>query len=239
MATLPTAKAPGQRIEFGDALLDAARAVDTRLVKERLAAFERIHKAYRSATTKVEQAWQRLHRQQQQVAEADVAQDESAEKLASALAGDGLPRTNPFKKLGFDAPSKLIKLGYEKEARQLLKLVKKVTAGSEQFSKMSQSAARAVEKAAQTVLKAITPVSTLEKTYRAALVQRDALAQQWETAFAAVKRGVKAAEDEGAAGLFASLFESTAARLGIQRAARPKASTAPAAVDPVEELADA
>ncbi len=39
------------------------------------------------------------------------------------------------------------------------------------------------------------------------MTRRDALAQAWETAFAGVKRAARAAEDDGAKGLYGVLFE--------------------------------
>ncbi len=68
----------------------------------------------------------------------------------------------------------------------------------------------AAEKAAKAVTTALAAVAPALKATDGARSRRDALVQPWETAFAALKRGARAAEDDGAKGLFAALFESTA-----------------------------
>ncbi len=49
MATMKIGKGPGVRLGAGASILAAAKAIDTRLVKARLAAFERAHGAYGAA----------------------------------------------------------------------------------------------------------------------------------------------------------------------------------------------
>jgi hypothetical protein len=52
-----------------------------------------------------------------------------------------------------------------------------------------------------------------------AIAQRDALIPAWEAAFAKLKRGARSAEDDGAEGLFESLFGTTAPRKKAAKAA--------------------
>jgi hypothetical protein len=67
--------------------------------------------------------------------------------------------------------------------------------------------AKAAGKAAGNVLVEMKPVAKLEKACADARSARDALTLSWETAFAALKRAARAAEDDGAKGLFGALFE--------------------------------
>jgi hypothetical protein len=53
---------------------------------------------------------------------------------------------------------------------------------------------------------ALAPVAQLQDTVRDARRTRDAVAQGWESALAALKRGARAAADEGAPDLYPTLF---------------------------------
>jgi hypothetical protein len=64
-----------------------------------------------------------------------------------------------------------------------------------------------MEKAANAVLNGIKPIEGLVKARDGAIRARDAKAPAWEKAFASLKRATRTAEDDGAAGLFAALFE--------------------------------
>src|SRR5262249_27689488 len=123
---------------------------------------------------------------------------------------DGLPRMNPFKPFGAPAPAALCKMGYGDEAEKLLELTKAVLK-KKGLSSNSMAKARKAGAAAKKVLAEIKPIAKLAKTRASATSAREALEQAWETAFAALKRGARAAEDDGAKGLFAALFERTAA----------------------------
>jgi hypothetical protein len=126
MATLQSGSSPKQRVEVGDAIFAAAKSVDIKPIAKRFGDFSKVHAAYRGAAGKVEQANIALGAQQAKIAEADVDQDEAVLDLASALAGDGLPRQNPFKPLGTVAPAQLCKLGFAAEATEVLALEKAV-----------------------------------------------------------------------------------------------------------------
>ncbi|MEO7328736.1 MAG: hypothetical protein ABI193_09175, partial [Minicystis sp.] len=131
---------------------------------------------------------------------------ESVLALAAGLPADGLPRVNPFKPLGAPAPAALCALGYGEEARAVLALEKAVLK-HKGASKGSLAAAKTAGKAALGVQAALAGIPKLEKARTNAITQRDALAQGWETAFAALKRAARAAADEGQGGLYAALFE--------------------------------
>jgi hypothetical protein len=97
-------------------VLAAARAVDTRLVKGRLARFERVHRSFVNAQRKVDAAESQLRAAQARLAECDAIQDEAVETLARALVADGQPRGNPFDAFGAPAPGTLMRLPFAEEA---------------------------------------------------------------------------------------------------------------------------
>ncbi|MDI1448754.1 hypothetical protein [Polyangium sp. 6x1] len=228
MPTIQSGGSPGTRIEAGDAVLSAAAAIDTAPIAARVAAFQKVHADYSATDAAARKASDALRAQQEKVAEADVDQDASVDALASALPADGLPRQNPFKPLGAPAPNKVKETGYAKEAKILLGLEKAILKKKASYSQQSLDAAKAVGNAARKVEAALKPIAKLEKTRADAIAKRDALEQAWETAFASLKRGAKAAEDEGHRGLHAALFERAAPAKKKTRAKKTDEASAPA-----------
>ena len=206
---IKTGVGPGTRRATGDAILAAARAVDTHLIKARLAAFERAHRAYTAAQGKVEAEDGQLRAGQARVAEFDVAQDEAVENLARMLVADGQPRANPFASFGAPAPSTLIKMPVIEEGKAIHKLVAAVQR-NKTVSKATLQAAQAADKAAKAVEQALVPIEKLQTALKTARHTRDAVGQSWETALAALKRGARAAGDDGAPQLYATLFKGIA-----------------------------
>jgi hypothetical protein len=206
MSTLQSGNSPGQRVAVGESVIAAAQALNVKPIGKRFAAFVKVQAAYAKADALVKKANEALQKQQAKVGEADVTQDEAVLALAVALPADGLPRVNPFKPLGAPAPAKLCVLGYGDEAKQVLALEKAVLK-YKGISKASAAAARTAGKAALAVQGALADLPKLEKARATAIIQRDALAQGWETAFAGLKRAARAAADEGAPGLYEALFE--------------------------------
>ena len=196
---------PGMRLQLGASVLSAARAVDTRLVKARLARFERVHRSYVNAQRKVDAAESQLRAAQARLAESDAIQDEAVETLACALVADGQPRGNPFDVFGAPAPGTLMRLPFDEEVEAVHKLVAAVQR-NKTVSKATIQAAQTADKAASVVEKALAPVAKLEESIRDARRTRDAVGQGWESALAALRRGTKAAADEGAPELDATLF---------------------------------
>src|SRR5207248_5489670 len=88
-----------------------------------------------------------------------------------------------------------------------------------------KSAAKKLAAAATAVKKALAPVDGLRKKKNAALTQRDALGQSWQTAFAKLKNATRTAEDDGAHGLFEAIFRDDAPA----PAAKTKGKNAPVA----------
>ncbi|MBL8679782.1 MAG: hypothetical protein JNK05_11480 [Myxococcales bacterium] len=210
MATLDSPSNPAGMISVGEAVLSAANAIDTKPVKAKLKAFADAHKLFRTLQGAVAAAEDALASHRAKVANADVDQDEAIFALADKLVGDGFERTRPFKGLATRSPSEMASLGYTKEAKEATALAKKVIA-SKKCGKPSKDAAKALLKAAAAVVKALEPLSKWDAVYRSALTRRDAVAQQWTTTLAALRRASQAAADDGHGHIYTALFRSTAA----------------------------
>ena len=219
----------GTRLQIGAGVLSAARAIDTRLVKGRLGRFERAHRAYVAAQRKVDAAESQLRSAQARLAECDAVQDEAVETLARALVADGQPRGNPFEASGAPAPGTLTRLVFAEEAEAVHALVAAVQR-SKGVSKATLQAAQTADKAARVVVQALAPVAKLQDTARDARRTRDAVAQGWESTLAALKRGVRAAADEGAPDLYPTLFPPVIR--AITKSKTPKEQAPPVTATP-------
>lgn len=205
MATQMNTARPGFRMQLGASVLAAARAVDTTLVKERLKRFEQAHKAYTAAQKKVDAAESNLRSGQARLADFDAVQDDAVDALARALVMDGQPRANPFDAFGAPAPGMLTRLAFNEAAAVVHQLVAAVLR-SKGVTEPTVQAAHAANKAAAALEQEIGPVAKLQDDVRDARRMRDAVAQLWESALAALRRGTKAAADDGAPNLHATLF---------------------------------
>ena len=210
MATLRTQVGnPGARRAVGQKVLAAAAVVDVKRVKARLAAFKKAHEAFVRAGDKVLAAEAVRDAAHAAVAAADVEQDAAIDALVLALVTAGAPRLSPLKGLTTYAPSDLKSLATAKEARELQKVVAAITKKGAPKSGLRRPT-KAAGDAAAAVVKAIASVVPRERLYQESLAERDALSQPWETALAYLKRAARVAEDDGATGLFAALFERSA-----------------------------
>lgn len=231
MAARMKKTSPGTRLQLGASVLAAARAVDTRLVKDRLRRFEQAHRSYVNAQRKVDAAESQMRAAQARLAELDAVQDDAVEMLARALVADDQPRGNPFDAFGAPAPGTLIRLAFAEEAEAVHQLVAAVLR-SKGVSEATTRAAEGADKAARAVEQALAPVAKLQDSVRDARRTRDAVGQAWESALAALRRGTRAAADEGAPDLHATLFPPvarTATKTQTPQEAAPTDSQAPAA----------
>ncbi len=233
MAVRINTKSPGTRLQIGTSVLSAAREVDTRLVKDRLQRFEDAHRSYVAAQRKVDAADAELEAAQARLAKLDDTQDHAVELLARALVNHGQPRGNPFAAFGAPAPGQLARRAFGEEADAVQKLVTAIMR-SNGMSKDTIEAAQAADKAARGVKQALAPIAELEGKVRDARRKRDAIGQVWESALAALRRGTKAAADEGAPDLHATLFPSAVRGGGKSKAAEkaPESPPQPSAVTP-------
>jgi hypothetical protein len=206
MATMKIGSSAGSQLDAGSSVLAAARTVDTRAIKTRLAGFERAQRAYSAAHEKVRAAEAKLSAAQRQLGELDVDQDEAVDSVARALVADGHSRANPFAAFGAPAPSKIIGMTVAEEVKAIHQLMTAVQR-NKSITKPTLQATQAAEKAAHAVEQALVGIEKLQAAVREARHLRDAVAQTWATAFAALKRGARAAVDEGGAHLYPTLFD--------------------------------
>jgi len=227
MAMIDIGTTVASQLGAGASVLAAARTLDTRLIKARLAAFEGAQRAYSAAHDKVHAAEQTLNAAQVRLGELDATQDQAVTTLAATLIGDGQPRTNPFAAFGALAPGKLMNLPVAAEAKAIHQLVTAVQR-AKGVSKPTLQAALAADKAARAVEQALLQMEKLQTAVRDARHTREAVAQTWANALAGLKRGARAAVDEGAPMLYATLFD---------RPHRPNGKAAKSAPPPTPEPA--
>ena len=212
------------RLETGAAILAAAKVVDTDLVKPRLAAFASVQRSYTEAQRQVDAAEALLKEGQIRLARRDAEQDEAVEGLARALVSSGQPRANPFAAFGAAAPSGVKQLIPAVEAKAIRQLVAAVQR-HKPLNKATSQAAQAAEQAARQVEAAQLAVDKREEALSHARHARDDVGETWETALAALKRGARAAADDGAPGLYTALLGGQ--RRSTRKTSKPSPAPAP------------
>ena len=206
MATRTRKGNSGGRLQVGDAVLSAATQADTRLVKDRLARFAEIHRRYAGAQRKVDAAEAELAATEGRVMQCDARQEKAVEFLARTVSFvEGRSRRNPFDMFGAPAPGVIARLHPPEAAVAVHKLVATIQ-GSKQMSKETLDAAQAAEKGARAVEDALGPIPKLEDAVRRTRGIRDSVNPEWDAALSALRRGARAAADEGAPNLYATLF---------------------------------
>ena len=209
MATLQAVHNPSGRIDTGNLVLSAATSVASAPIAKPLKAFTSAHKAFASADARVVKADENVRKQQEVVGMRDAMQDLAIDALARQLIASGAPKANPFKPLGFAAPSTLQNMGYGAEAKEAQRLASAVKR-AKGMSKGALLAASLLDKTAKEVESGLKELPRLLDARKAAIAARDGAAQAWETTFAALKLGAAFADSQGAKGLHEALFVKTA-----------------------------
>jgi hypothetical protein len=205
MATKKTGRGARTRLAFGAAILANARVVDTGRIGRRLTAFTTAHRNYAAAQKKLDGAEEALRAAGAQAARCEQEVDAAVEALALAMANDGHSRAKPFAALGAVTPSTVrnAAIGDKPDAvRQLAHAAQQSRAAG----RKTCDAARAAEQAADKLQAALIAVGPLELTVTATRSQRDTQGQAWDRTLSILRRDVRSAEDEGAAGLYGALF---------------------------------
>lgn len=201
---------PGSRLHAGTAVLANARAVDTRLIQDRLDRFEQAHRSYVAAQKKVDLVSVPLTAALKEVGERDAVQSNAVDALALALANEGHPMRTPFEAFDGPTPPALTRLSPAEEAAGIHELVATILR-SGRVNEATKAAARAADGAASAVEKALEPIAALETTVRAARHTRDTLGRAWDDALSGLKRSARSAADAGAPELYGRLFPPRAA----------------------------
>lgn len=215
---------PGTVEQIGVAVLAAAKTVDTRLVKRRLTTFAGTHRDYMDAQRQVERVQGQLQAARVHLARRVAAQAVAVDGLARALVADRHPRANPFKALDTAAPAALMRLAQAQKVRAIRSLVATVQCCTG-LSATTLQAARVADKAARAVEAALASLDTRQNALRKTRRRRDSIGATWKIALAALKRGARAAADDGAPRLHPTLF----GRLGTGARKRRKSKSAPTA----------
>src|SRR5258705_2360139 len=115
-ARIKKTTSPGTRLQIGATVLDGARAVDTRLVRDCLQRFEQAHRSYVSAHRKVDAAESQIRTVQARLAQLDTLANDAIEELVRRLVADGEPIKAPFEALGRPPRGTLIHLRFAPKA---------------------------------------------------------------------------------------------------------------------------
>lgn len=216
---------PTARIKTGTAIRTAAEVVDTKPVNTRLQAFLTAHTAYVEAQRKLEEAEALLRSEQVRLAAIEPG---FVDGLARALIADGQALANPFAAFGAPSPAAIRSLPlFEKPQafRDLAASVQRRTTPSPGVL----AAVQMVEQLANQLDPTTGTIGSLRSEVAKARQVRDVLGQSWETTLAALRRGARAAADEGAPGLYSALFaQPRRVKKGKTAVAEPP-STAPVA----------
>ncbi|MFI5366987.1 MAG: hypothetical protein ACHQ4J_15345 [Candidatus Binatia bacterium] len=217
--------------------MTAAKSVNTRPVQARLDAFDRAQRAYAAAQGKVDAAATVLHAAQAKVVQRDRQQDEAVDGLARALITDGQSRVKPFAGCGGPTPAALMHLPVAEKAQQIHALVTALQRNAG-LSKATQQACDAADKAARAAEKALARIEAQQAALSQTRQARDALVQMWEKTLAALKRGARAAIDDGEPYLYTTLF-GQAARNGSRNGKHAPDNPPPAPPVPAPPVASA
>jgi hypothetical protein len=129
--------------------------------------------------------------------------------LARALVADGQPLRDPFAAFGDLQTRALMRLAPAEAAKALPELVAAIRR-SKALGKGTLQAVQTAEKVTRGMEPALAHLEALRTAVRDARATREAVAQAWELALGALKRGARAAGDDGAPNLYATLFERAA-----------------------------
>ena len=236
MSTINVGRSASAQLTAGAAILAAARTADTRFIKDRLAAFERVQQRYSEADAKVQKVEADLanaralfHTEQQDVVDA----------LARALVADGQPIKKPFAAFGAATMSTLVRMAPADAVTGLSELLAAIRR-SRTLGKPMLQAVQSAEKVTRDMEHALARIEVLNSATRDARSTRVAIAQTWETEFGALKRGARAAADDGATTLYATLFDRPARPNGKNHKSPPiPAPTTVPAANPASATASA
>jgi hypothetical protein len=193
------------RLKLGASVLAAARALDTRTIKDGLRRFEQAHRGYVDAQRKVDAAQSALDAARGRVLELRGVQNDAVEDLARALYLDGYGGKNPFTTFGAPPMSAIGRLAVA-DAAKVIELLVAAVLRAKGMSKKTVDAAQSALEASHAVEQAFDSVTTFEDGIRDARATRDAIGRLWDSAIGALRRRACAAADEGAPDLYPTLF---------------------------------
>ncbi|MGD0949007.1 MAG: hypothetical protein ABSA52_16470 [Candidatus Binatia bacterium] len=230
MSTIDVGKSANTQLKSGAAILAAAGTVDTRLIKDRLRTFQEAQQTYADAHAKVQHAEAVLAKAQAQFR---TEQRAVVDTLARALVADGQQLRKPFAAFGTVTMGALIHMPAADAVKALPELVAAIRR-SKTLGKVTLQAVPGAEKTTRGMEQALAHIEALGSTVYDARATRHAVAQAWEAALGALKRGARAAADDGAPALYATLFDRPArTKANNHKPAPAPTPSAPSAPEPV------
>ena len=196
------------RIETGDTIVSRAKELDTGAVKKKLSAFFATHARYTKSVNAHGTATDAVEKAHADAAAIDGELDPLILEIANHLPSAGLPRANPFSAWGLAAPSKVVELPWDKEAKAATTIATKASklknAPGTVKSLAKQIGGLATKLASAT--KKDGPIDKAETAQSAAASARNVVGVAWERSLAKLKNAALTAEDDGATGLYEALL---------------------------------
>ena len=137
-----------------------------------------------------------------------------------------MPLRNPFVGFGAMTTGTLMRPPPGEAMRALPQLIVTIRR-SKTLGKSTLQALPTAEKATRAMDQAVTRINELRTAVHNAHATRDAVAQIWEAALGALKRGARAAADDGAPTLYATLLERPSRTNGKNHKSVPPAAPQP------------
>ncbi|MFI5396266.1 MAG: hypothetical protein ACHQ9S_12105 [Candidatus Binatia bacterium] len=139
---------------------------------------------------------------------------------------DGQPLRDPFAAFTNLTTGALMRLASAEAAKALPELVAAIRR-SKTAGKATLQAVQGAEKVTRGLEQALARLDALRTAARDARVTREAVAHAWELTLGALKRGARAAADDGAPNLYATLFDRAARTSTKAAKPTPQPSSAP------------
>jgi len=198
---------PGARLRNGTSLLTRSAVIDSTPIAARLQPFATLHHQYTTAQSAVVAARAAVAEHHALLVTRDADQNQAIDTLARALVLDRYrtARLRPLAAYSNRPPSLLKRMAAGAKARAIQKLVLAIERDTS-LSAQSHAAAAALARAAADVDAARRTVAHFEDVLRREIIHRDALGDQWDAAYAAVKRRARYAAIDDAPELYAFLF---------------------------------
>lgn len=230
MAIIKLCKSVVARLQVGLSILAAARTINSKLISARLAAFEAAQNGYQDAHEKVGGAEMRQRTAKTATKELVADLRKALQAVIRGLINDGQPRLNPFEAFGVAAPAALMALPIAEKAQTIHRLVAAIQREAEHFSKATLDATQALDAAVQAVERGMSLIESRGAAVLDARHARDAAGKTWTNAFRSLKRGARAAFDDGGAQIYEILFDRP--NPPRAKAAKPTPTAGPAPATP-------
>lgn len=229
MANFIDGFSPQHHLGAGEQLKRYFNPTNHAVVAAEMKAYLGLYAKYAAKQKAVDSAEAKEAKAREALGEADTVRDDAVLSLDLALINDGASKQNSFKQFGAPAPSAFVTLAVEKESAAVKALVAKVM--------KSKSASKPVLAAAKALAAANARVAPKEAALKAAVagstnarIDRNAIDRPLRRALSVLKLRTRAAETEGASGLYAELFATEAAPKPQKEEPLPDAAPTPPAL---------